>query len=218
MWLGLVLVLIVMGLLLFLPAGTTEYWQAWVMLAVFVGAWFLLALYLTKRDPALLERRLSGGPAAEKEKPQKIVMLVSSVGFVALLVVPALDHRFQWSRVPLYLVIAGDVLIALGFYIIFLVFKENTFASPTIEVAPHQKVISTGAYAVVRHPMYAGSMLYVLGMPLALGSYWGLLVIAAMMPVGIWRVVHEEQFLSKNLPGYIEYCAKVRWRMIPGIF
>ena len=213
MWLGLVLVLIVMGLLLFLPAGTTEYWQAWVMLAVFVGAWFLLALYLTKRDPALLERRLSGGPAAEKEKPQKIVMLVSSVGFVALLVVPALDHRFQWSRVPLYLVIAGDVLIALGFYIIFLVFKENTFASATIEVAPNQKVISTGAYAVVRHPMYAGSMLYVLGMPLALGSYWGLLVIAATMPVGIWRVVHEEQFLSKNLPGYIEYCAKVRWRI-----
>jgi protein-S-isoprenylcysteine O-methyltransferase Ste14 len=217
-WLGLVLIPIVMGLLLFVPAGTTDYWQAWVLLAVFVGAWFVLALYLTKQDPALLERRLSGGPTAEKEKPQRIVMLVQSVGFVALLVVPALDHRFQWSRVPLLLVFAGDILIALGFYVILLVFKENTFASATIEVTVDQKVISTGLYAVVRHPMYAGSMLYVLGMPLALGSYWGLLVIAATTPVGIWRLIHEEQFLSKNLPGYIEYCAKVRWRMIPGIF
>jgi protein-S-isoprenylcysteine O-methyltransferase Ste14 len=207
-----------MGLLLFVPAGTARYWQAWIYLAVFFGSSLLITLYLMKKDPALLKRRLSGGPTAEKEKTQKIIMFFTTIGFIALLVVPALDHRFGWSRVPFYIVIAGDLLTALGFYIVFLVYKENTFAFATIRVACDQKVISTGPYAVLRHPMYAGSSLYLLGMPLALGSYWGLLVIAAAMPFLIWRLLDEERFLSKNLQGYTEYCAKVRWRLIPGVF
>lgn len=216
--LGLVFLAIGMGLLLFLPAGTSQYWQAWAFLAVFFGPSLLITLYLMKKDPALLKRRLSGGPTAEKERTQKIIMFFTTIGFIALLVVPALDYRFKWSSVPLYMVIAGDILTALGFYIVFLVYKENTFTSATIEVACDQKVISTGPYAIVRHPMYAGSLLYLLGMPFALGSYWGLLVLAATMPFLIWRLFDEERFLSRNLPGYTEYCAKVRWRLMPGVF
>jgi protein-S-isoprenylcysteine O-methyltransferase Ste14 len=217
-WLGLVFLAIAMGLLLFLPAGTAQYWQAWGFLVVFFGASLLITLYLMKKDPALLKRRLSGGPTAEKEKTQKMIMFFTTLGFIALLVVPALDYRFMWSSVPFYLVIAGDMLTALGFYIVFLVYRENTFTSATIEVASDQKVISTGPYAIVRHPMYAGSLLYLLGMPFALGSYWRLLVLVAMMPFLIWRLFDEERFLSKNLPGYAEYCAKVRWRLMPGVF
>ena len=209
---------VVMGLLLFLAAGTAHYWQAWAYLAVFFGASLLITLYLMKSDPALLARRLTGGPTAEKEKSQKVTMLFASIGFIALLVVPALGRRFMWSGVPLLVVIAGDILTALGFYIIFLVYKENTFAAATIKVTDDQRVISTGLYAVVRHPMYAGALLYLLGTPFALGSSWGLLVLAAMMPFLLWRLFDEERFLSKNLPGYAEYCAKVRWRLIPGIF
>jgi len=217
-WLGFIFLAIAMSLLLFLSAGTIRYWQAWGFLATFFGASLLITLYLVKRDPALLERRLSGGPTAEKETRQKFIMLLASSGFIALLVVPALDYRFGWSKVPLYLVIAGDIFTAIGFYIVFLVYKENTFTSATIEVAIDQKVISTGPYAVVRHPMYAGSLIYLVAMPFALGSYWGLLAFAAFFPILIWRLLAEERFLSKNLPGYKEYCGKVRWRLIPGIF
>jgi protein-S-isoprenylcysteine O-methyltransferase Ste14 len=217
-WLGLVFLTVVMGLLLFVPAGTVRYWQGWVYLAVFVGACFLTTIYLIKNDPALLKRRLSGGPTAEKEKAQKIIMLFASLGFIALLVVPALDYRFGWSAVPLYVVIAGDLLVATGFYFIFLVYKENPFSSATVEIAEDQKVISTGPYAIVRHPMYASGLLYLLGTPLALGSYWGLLAFAAMVPFLIWRLFEEEKFLARNLPGYSEYQKRVRSRLIPGFF
>ena len=217
-WLGLIFVAVAMGLLLFVPAGTVHYWQAWAYLVVFFGASLFITLYLMKKDPALLKRRLSAGPTAEKEKTQKIIMLFASVGFIILLIVPALDHRFGWSAVPLDVVILGDIFVAVGFYIIFLVYKVNTFTSATIEIAEDQKVISTGPYALARHPMYAGGLLYCLGTPLALGSYWGLLAFVAMMTVLIWRLLDEERLLSKNLPGYAEYCAKVRWRLIPGIF
>ena len=217
-WLGIGFLAIAMGLLLFLPAGTAQYWQAWVFLAVFFGASLLITVYLMKKDTALLKRRLSGGPTAEKEKTPKIIMVFTTVGFIALLVVPALDYRFMWSRVPLYMIIAADLLTALGFYIVFLAYKENTFASATIEVARNQKVISTGPYAIVRHPMYAGGSLYLFGMPLALGSFWGLLVLAAIIPILIWRLFDEERFLFKNLSGYKEYCVKVRWRLIPKVF
>jgi protein-S-isoprenylcysteine O-methyltransferase Ste14 len=141
-----------------------------------------------------------------------------SIGFIALLVVPALDYRFKWSSAPLYAVIAGDALTALCFYITFLVYKENTFSSATIEIAGDQKVISTGPYAMVRHPMYAGALLLFIGTPLALGSYWGLLAFVATLPALAWRLLDEEKFLAKNLSGYTEYCASVRWRLIPGIF
>ena len=216
--LGLAFLAIVMGLLLFLPAGTVRYWQAWGYLCIFLGASLLITIYLVKKDPALLERRLKAGPTAEKEKQQKIIMFFASAGFIALLVVSAFDHRFMWSSLPVYVAIAGDLSTALGFYIVFLVYKENPFTSATIEVVADQEVISTGPYAVVRHPMYAGSLPLLLGTPLGLGSYWGLLPLAATMPFLMWRLLDEERFLSKNLPGYTEYCTKVRWRLIPGVF
>jgi signal transduction histidine kinase/protein-S-isoprenylcysteine O-methyltransferase Ste14 len=209
---------VVMGLLLFVPAGTIEYWQGWVYLAIFTGASLLTTLYLVKKDPALLKRRMRGGPTAEKETTQKIIMLFASSGFIALLVVPAVDHRLGWSAVPLFVAIVGDILVAIGFYLIFLVYKENTFTSATIEVAENQKVISTGPYALVRHPMYASASLYVFGTPLALGSYWGLLAIAFMMPFLIWRLLDEEKFLAKNLSGYLEYMKKVRYRLVPSVW
>ena len=217
-WLGLVLLAIVMGLLLFVPAGTVRYWQAWVFLAVFFGTSLLITIYLMKKNPALLERRLRGGPTAEKENIQKVIMLFTSIGFLAVLAVSGLDRRFGWSTMPFYLVIGGDILILIGFYIVFLVYKENPFSSATVEVAPGQQVISTGPYARVRHPMYAGGLLYMTGMPLALGSYCGLLALVATAPFLLWRLFDEERFLSKNLQGYTDYRAKVRWRMIPGVF
>jgi protein-S-isoprenylcysteine O-methyltransferase Ste14 len=208
----------VMGLLLFVPAGTIRYWQAWVYLAIFTGASLLISLYLIRKDPALLKRRMRGGPTAEKETTQKIIMLFASIGFIALLVVPSLDYRFGWSAVPLSIVIAGNVLVATGFYFIFLVYKENTFSSATIEVAKDQKVISTGPYALVRHPMYASALLYLAGTPLALGSYYGLLALAFIMSFLIWRLFDEEKFLAKNLPGYTEYQKKVQHRLVPHVW
>lgn len=216
--LALVLLAVFKGLLLFLAAGTVHYWQGWAYLAVYFGASLLITLYLMKEDPALLERRLSAGPIAEKERLQRIIMVFAIIGYISLLVVSALDHRFMWSSVPLFVVIAGNTLMLLGFHMIFLVYKENPFTFATIEVTDNQKVISTGAYAVVRHPMYSGSLLYLLGTPLALGSYWGLLVLAGTMPFLAWRLFDEERFLSKNLQGYTEYCAKVHWRIIPRVF
>jgi protein-S-isoprenylcysteine O-methyltransferase Ste14 len=217
-FLGLIFLAAAMGLLLFVSAGTVQYWHAWVYLGVFFGASLLITLYLMENDPALLRRRLRGGPTAEKEKTQKIIMLLASLGFIGSLIVPALDHRFLWSSVPLYVIIVGNILLALSFYITFLVYRENTFTSATIEIAEDQKVIATGPYAILRHPMYAGGSLLFIGTPLALGSYWGLLAFAAALPALIWRLLDEEKFLSKNLPGYTEYCAKVRWRLLPGIF
>jgi protein-S-isoprenylcysteine O-methyltransferase Ste14 len=217
-WIALAILAIAMGLLLFIPAGTVRYWQAWVYLSIFTGASVLTTVYLMRRDRALLQRRMSGGPTAEKRPVQKFIMLCTSIGFIALLVVPAFDHRFGWSAVPLGTVVAGDVLVAIGFYLISLVYRENTFSSATIQIAENQKVISTGPYAIVRHPMYASGSLYILGTPLALGSYWGFLPIAAMIPFLIWRLFDEERFLARNLPGYTDYQRRVRHRLVPFVW
>jgi protein-S-isoprenylcysteine O-methyltransferase Ste14 len=214
-WLALAVLAVVMALLLFVPAGTVRYWQAWVYLSIFTGASVLTTVYLMRKDRALLERRMSGGPMAERRPAQKFIMLCTSIGFIALLVVPAFDHRFGWSSVPLGGVVAGHVLVAVGFYLIFLVYRENTFTSATIEVTENQKVISTGPYAIVRHPMYASGSLYLFGTPLALGSYWGFIPIVAMVPFLLWRLFDEERFLTRNLPGYTEYQRRVRHRLVP---
>jgi len=216
--LSLMALAVVMGLLLFVPVGSIQYREAWVYLTIFIGASLLTSLYLMRKDPALLQRRMRGGPMAEKETTQKIIMLFASIGFIALLVAPSLDHRFGWSRVPVSVEIAGDLLIVIGFCFIFLVYKENSFTSATIEVVENQKVISSGPYALVRHPMYASSLLYFIGTPLALGSYWGLLAIVFMMPFLIWRLFDEERFLANNLPGYREYQKKVQHRLVPYIW
>jgi protein-S-isoprenylcysteine O-methyltransferase Ste14 len=217
-WLALAIVAGVMCALLFGTAGTTQYWQAWVYVSIFLGASVLTTLYLMKKDRALLARRMRGGPMFEKEGTQRIIMVFTSLGFIALLVVPALDHRFGWSNVPSGAVVLGDILVAIGFYFIFLVYRENTFTAATIEVATGQKVITTGPYAVVRHPMYASGSLYVFGTPLALGSYWGFLALAVMMPFLLWRLLDEERILTRDLPGYAEYRQRVRYRLVPRVW
>ena len=169
-------------------------------------------------DPKLLERRLRAGPRAEKEPAQKVIMLFVMLGFGALLVFPTIDHRFGWSPVPTYVSAVGDVLVALSFLLIFFVLRENSYAASTIQVAEGQRVISTGPYALVRHPMYASALLLLIGMPLSLGSWLGLLGLVVIVPILIFRLLDEEKFLSRNLPGYVVYKATVRSRLIPGIF
>ena len=215
---GLLLLFGAMAALLFIPAGTLDYWQAWTFLAVFFASSLAITLYLIENDPKLLERRMGGGPFAEKETTQKIIMSFASLGFIGLLGLPALDHRFAWSHMPPTVAMAGDVLTVFGWLAIFFVFKENTFTSATIKLAPDQKVISTGPYALVRHPMYAGGLVMLLGMPIALGSWWGLLMLVAIIPALIWRLIDEENFLAGNLPGYQQYQKKVRYRLIPWVW
>jgi protein-S-isoprenylcysteine O-methyltransferase Ste14 len=217
-WLALVALGLVMGLLLFVPAGSIQYWQAWVYLSVFMGASALTTIDLMARDPALLKRRMRGGPTAEREPTQRVIMLFTSLGFIALLVVPALDYRFGWSAVPIYAVLAGNLVVVVGFYFVARVYRENTFTSATIEVTTGQRVVATGPYAVVRHPMYASASLYLLGTPLALGSYWGFLPMVAMMPFLIWRLLDEERLLARDLSGYTDYQTRVRYRLVPFVW
>lgn len=217
-WLSLVALAVVMGALLFGLAGTMRYWQGWIYISIFMGASVLTTLDLVRRDPALLERRLRGGPTAERRPAQRIIMAFTSIGFTALLVVPALDHRFGWSHVPTGVVIAGDALVALGFLFIAIVYRVNTFTAATIQVAKDQTVISTGPYAIVRHPMYASALLYLGGTPPALGSWWGFIAIAAMVPFLVWRLVDEERMLAAELRGYPEYMQRVRHRLVPFIW
>lgn len=217
-WFSLAVLAVVMGLLLFLPAGTLHYGRAWIYLTIFIGASALITRSLMKHDPALLERRLRGGPTAEKRPVQRLIMLCVSIGFIALLVVPALDFRFGWSAVPFGVVLMGDGLVIAGFYCISLVYRENTFTSATIEVVEGQKVISTGPYAAIRHPMYASALIYLVGTPLALGSYWGLAALGAMLPFLLWRLLDEERLLAKELPGYTEYQQRVRYRLVPFVW
>ncbi len=216
--LGFLALVAVMALVLFGGAGTLRYTEAWVYLGIFVTASLLITLYVMKNDPALLARRVDAGPWAEKRLVEQVIMTIASLGFIGILLVPALDHRFHWSTVPLVVAIAGDVLTALSFVIIFFVYKENTFTSAIVDVMPDQHVVDTGPYSVVRHPMYAGALLLFIGTPLALGSWWGLAAFGATFPALLWRLFDEEALLSRSLPGYTAYCSRVRWRMVPGVF
>jgi protein-S-isoprenylcysteine O-methyltransferase Ste14 len=209
---------VVMASLLFVAAGTFHYWQAWLFLAAYFGPALAITLYLMKKDPALLARRMSGGPFAEKEPVQKVIMTIASLGFVGLIVVPAIDHRVGWSRLPPYEALTGDLLLLTGWVGIFLVFRENSFSSATIELAADQTVISTGPYAWLRHPMYAAALLLLLGIPLALGSAWAALIVLALVPALIWRLMDEERFLVQNLPAYREYQRRVPYRLFPGLW
>jgi protein-S-isoprenylcysteine O-methyltransferase Ste14 len=209
---------IVMAALIFLPAGTLNYWQGWVFLALFFVASCGIGVYLAIYNPVLLERRMSVGPTAEKETSQKIITFFALLGFIALLVFPALDYRFGWSPVPPHVSFAGDVLVALGFLLTFIVILQNNYAASTIQVAEGQKVVSTGLYAYVRHPMYAAVLPMLLGMPLALGSWCGVFGLVLIIPAIIWRLLDEEKFLDKNLPGYTEYTNKVKYRLVPFVY
>jgi protein-S-isoprenylcysteine O-methyltransferase Ste14 len=210
--------LIALTALVFLPAGTLDYWQGWEFAAVFVGSTVGLTVYLARHDPKLLERRLSAGPQAEREPTQRIIMLLAMLGFAALPVFSALDWRFHWSPVPWWVSLAGDALIALGYLGILFVFRENSFGASTIQVVEGQKVISTGPYSVVRHPMYASALVMLAGIPLALGSWWGLFAILPMVPVLIWRLLDEEMLLREELPGYTAYSRQVHYRLVPFVW
>lgn len=213
--LSLVVLALVMAAVLFLSAGSVRYWQAWVYLALFFGISGAVTLDLLRRDPELLERRMKGGPTAEQRPVQRLAMLGASIGFVGLLLVPALDFRFRWSSVSRGVEALGDLLLVVGLGLVARVYRENSFTAATVQVAEGQRVVSTGPYAIVRHPMYASSLLYLLGTPLALGSWWGLLALAFMLPFLIWRLVDEERLLARELPGYTDYQRRVRYRLVP---
>ncbi len=210
--------LLFMAALLFAPAGTLDYWQGWLFFAVFVGCTVPLGIYFVIHDPALVERRMTVGPAAEQEPAQKIAIGIVCVALVAMLIVPGFDRRWHWSDVPAWLTILAEVVIAASFVIFFYVMRQNSFAAATVRVERGQTVISTGLYGVVRHPMYMGTLPLMIALPLALGSWWALLPVPAIVPALIWRLINEERVLRRDLPGYAEYCRRVRWRLVPGVW
>jgi len=198
-----------------LPAGTLAYWQAWVYLAIIYIPLFAVALYYVKHDPQFLERRMR---LREKESEQKRIISISFIPFLLAFMLPGFDHHFGWSHVPPGVVLAADMLVILGNCIIYRVFHENRFASRIIEVEQKQVVIQSGPYAIVRHPMYVGSLLLYICTPLALGSAWVVIAGAIMIPLIIARILNEESILQRDLPGYQEYMRKTRYRLIPGIW
>lgn len=217
-FIGLVFLLVLLWLGLFLPAWSLYFWQAWAFWLTFSISTISITVYLLRNDIKLLETRTKAGPSAEKEKSQQIIQIFASIFFISLIVVPGFDHRYQWSNVPLTLVITGDVVVLLSFIIIFLVFRENSYASGIIVTDRDQKVITTGPYRIVRHPMYTGGLLLLLFAPLALGSYWALLFSVLLFVVIVFRLLYEEKFLIKNLSGYKEYCEKTHYRLVPLIW
>lgn len=217
-WLGIITTPIFFGVPIFLAAGTLDYWEAWVFLSLLTIVTALYALDLLKNDPETLKRRMKVGPAAEERPAQRIIMVLFIFVFSLLPIVSGLDHRNGWSEVPVWLVVVGDVLVALSYFVFCVVLRQNRFAAATIQLAEGQKVISTGLYGIVRHPMYAGALVLMVGIPLALGSYWALCVIPIALPALHWRMVDEEKFLMTELDGYKEYCDKVRFRLIPGVY
>lgn len=217
-WLGFAALLLFMGLALFLPAGSFGYWQAWVYLAVFFGSVILITLYLIKYDQKLLESRVDGGPTAETQKSQQLIQSLASLCFIGMYVVAGLDYRFHWSQMSAALSLISEVFVALGFLFVFLVFKENSYTSATIEVAEEQKVITTGPYSLVRHPMYAGASVMLIASPIALGSWVALPLPFLLIFVIVLRSLEEEKFLSANLKGYEQYRQKVRHRLIPFVW
>jgi protein-S-isoprenylcysteine O-methyltransferase Ste14 len=209
--------LVAFGLLLFLPAGTFHYWQAWVFLAVFALSTWIPSVYLMRTNPAALERRMRG-PLAETRTLQRILIAVIFVCFPALFVVSALDHRFGWSPVPAAVSLVGDVLVATGLILSMLVVIQNSYAAVNVVVEAGQRLVSSGLYGLVRHPMYTGNVILMLGVPLALGSYWGLVFVIPGLIVLILRIRDEEDLLAHELSGYREYTHRVRYRLVPYVW
>lgn len=210
--------LIALAALIFLPAGTLAYWQGWAFIVVFSLSTNAIGVYLALTDPALLERRMKAGPAAETRPAQKIIITLAFIVLCLMPVISAFDHRFGWSQVPAWLSVLGNALVALGLMIDLRVFRENTYGASTIETMEGQTVISTGPYALVRHPMYLGVLVMVFGTPLALGSWWGLLPAACTLPILMLRIRDEETMLRGELEGYEAYARDVRYRVVPGIW
>ena len=205
----------VFGLMLFFPAGTLDYWQAWVFLAVVAISVQIPPIYLLRTNPAALQRRMRGGPAAESRVAQKVVIAGLYLSLAAMVVVSALDHRFGWSSVPPAICLVGDVLVAVGLGVVALVLIQNSYAASTVQVEAGQTVVSTGLYGLVRHPMYTGNVIMLVGIPLALGSYWGLVFVVPGLIVLAVRIRDEEKLLQEELTGYREYTQTVRHRLVP---
>jgi protein-S-isoprenylcysteine O-methyltransferase Ste14 len=206
------------GSMLFLPAGTFNYWQAWVFLVVVVVLAWAPSIYLLRRNPVALQARMRGGPTAETRMAQKVVIAGLYSSLAAMVVVSVLDHRFGWSRVPTAICLVGDVLVAVGVGVVAVVIIQNSYAAATVRVEAGQKVVSSGLYGLVRHPMYTGNVIMMVGIPLALGSYWGLLFVVPGVIVLASRINDEEKLLQKELDGYREYTQKVSYRMVPGMW
>jgi len=204
-----------LGLLTLIPAGTFNYWQVYVYIAVLVIPMLFVLFYFLKTDPQFLERRTR---AKEKEKQQVLIQVTFSLIFLTALIIPGLDRRFGWSDIPIQAIILADVIFLLGYLIIFFVFKQNSYASRIVEVNEHQKVVSTGLYSIVRHPMYVGVLVMFIPTPIALGSYLGLIPMAIMPLVIVLRILNEEKVLCRDLPGYKEYCKKTKYRLLPFIW
>ncbi|BBY62584.1 methyltransferase family protein [Mycolicibacterium helvum] len=201
--------------LLFVPAGTVNYWQGWAVLAVFTAASLGPTLFMVRIDPAALERRMQAGVKAETRPVQKVVIAATFMAFAAILVVPALDHRFGWSHVPAWLSVLGVVMVATGLGLTMLVVFQNRYASATITVEEGQPLVSTGLYGFVRHPMYSGNVILMIGISLGLGSYWALLLVLVGVLLMAVRIVDEEKMLTEQLDGYLQYPQKVRYRLVP---
>jgi protein-S-isoprenylcysteine O-methyltransferase Ste14 len=203
------------GLMLFLPAGTFDYWHAWVFLAVFALATWIPSVYLMRTNPAALERRMRAGPLAETRTLQRIVIAVVFICFPATFVVSALDHRFGWSSVPAGVSLVGDVLVAIGLGVAMVVVIQNGYAAANVTVEAGQTLVAKGLYGIVRHPMYTGNIILMVGIPLALGSYWGLVFLIPGLVVLALRIRDEEDLLTQELNGYREYAQRVHYRLVP---
>ena len=203
---------------LFIPAGTLDYWQAWVFVAVFEVCAQALGIYFLIHDRKLVERRMKIGPVAEQRPAQKLISALFMLGFVGFAVLPAFDRRFGWSPVAPAVSVIASAAIVLSFALFFVVMQSNSYAASTIQVEERQPVISTGPYAYVRHPMYSGALLLLLAMPLALGSWWSVLLVVPFFPILVWRILDEEKFLRSDLPGYAEYMERVRYRLVPWVW
>ncbi len=207
--------IVIVGIVLFGPAGTLDYWQAWIYMAVlFVPSSFVVTYFL-KKNPQFLERRLR---TKETEVRQKLIIKVATLIFIIGFLIPGFDHRFGWSEVPIEIVLAADVFVFLGYVLIFLVFRENAYAGRTIQVEKGQKAITTGPYSIIRHPMYLGTLVMYIATPIALGSYVAVPLFLLLIPMVVLRILNEEEVLRRDLPGYIEYCKKTKYRLLPFVW
>ncbi|HTO70598.1 MAG TPA: isoprenylcysteine carboxylmethyltransferase family protein [Myxococcota bacterium] len=215
---GLAFLLAVLAFVTCACAGTLGYWQAWAYLAVFGGASALIAAYLMAYDRGLLARRIHGGPIAEAQRGQQVIQALAALFFLATFAAAGLDRRFGGSHVSARASLAADAVVALGFGVVFLTFRANSYAGSTVEVSRGQQVVSTGPYAFVRHPLYAGAALMMLATPPALGSWLALPAPIALVAVVAVRLVEEERFLAMELAGYEDYRRRVPYRLVPFVW